>query len=299
MGIEAVASSRPVMRLGMFVSQHVPRGLVERLAWSVAGVLCRLKPAAYYTVLGNLRHVMGAETAEAALVEATRRVFYTTMDSAYELFWALSRPEEELSAHVDFPAATLAVASTIWQNKGGTVLVFPHLGSFDLAGVILATHLPPIQTLSLANPGSGFRWVNELRERTGARMTPLSPTALREALRHLRGGGVLGVAGDRPVSELDEPVPFFGRPARMPSGHIRLALQTGAAIVVGYCPKLAETGQYTMHLDPPLEVVRTGDREEDMRLNMQRVLQALEEPIRRWPEQWQMYVPVWPDVQPA
>ena len=106
---------------------------------------------------------------------------------------------------------------------------------------------------------------------------------------------MVAIAGDRPVSDLDDAIPFFGRPARVPSGHVRLALQAGAPVIVGYSPRLAETGRPTLHLDPPLEMIRTGNREEEVRINMQRVLQALEAPIRRWPDQWQMFVPVWPE----
>ena len=54
-----------------------------------------------------------------------------------------------------------------------------------------------------------------------------------------------------------------------------------------------------MHLEPPIEMTRTGDKDEDLRLNMQRVLGGLEAIIRSWPEQWQMFVPVWPDLLSA
>jgi lauroyl/myristoyl acyltransferase len=45
-----------------------------------------------------------------------------------------------------------------------------------------------------------------------------------------------------------------------------------------------------------MEMSRTGSRDEDLRLNMQRILDALERIIRDWPEQWQMFVPVWPEL---
>jgi lauroyl/myristoyl acyltransferase len=51
-----------------------------------------------------------------------------------------------------------------------------------------------------------------------------------------------------------------------------------------------------MHVDPPMEMIRTGDRDREIRLNMERVIAALEAVIRRWPEQWQMFVPVWPKL---
>ena len=95
---------------------------------------------------------------------------------------------------------------------------------------------------------------------------------------------------------MDEPVPFFGRPARVPSGHIRLALKTGAVVVVGYCILSPDTQRDTIYLNPPLELVRTGDREEETQINLRRVLDVLQDAIRRWPGQWQMFVPVWPQL---
>ena len=59
------------------------------------------------------------------------------------------------------------------------------------------------------------------------------------------------------------------------------------------------TEKWFLHMDPPLEMVRTGERAEDVRLNMRQVLDALEVVIRRWPEQWQMFVPVWPELSEA
>jgi lauroyl/myristoyl acyltransferase len=36
-------------------------------------------------------------------------------------------------------------------------------------------------------------------------------------------------------------------------------------------------------------------REEEVAINMRRMLDALETLIRRWSDQWMMFVPLWPD----
>ena len=54
-----------------------------------------------------------------------------------------------------------------------------------------------------------------------------------------------------------------------------------------------------MHAGTPLEMVRTGNLVEEVRLNMREVLDRLESIIRRWVGQWQMYVPVWPELLEA
>ena len=97
------------------------------------------------------------------------------------------------------------------------------------------------------------------------------------------------------MSDLDYPIPFFGRPARVPSGHVRLALRTGAVVSIAYCVLSPETQRYTAHLEPPMEMIRTGNREEEVRLNMRRILEVLERLIYHQAEQWQMFVPVWPE----
>ena len=45
-----------------------------------------------------------------------------------------------------------------------------------------------------------------------------------------------------------------------------------------------------------LDLVRTGNRQQDVLVNFRRVIQALEEHIRASPEQWLMFHRVWPDL---
>ncbi|MCK4451572.1 MAG: lipid A biosynthesis acyltransferase, partial [Anaerolineae bacterium] len=82
-----------------------------------------------------------------------------------------------------------------------------------------------------------------------------------------------------------------------PTGHVRLALKTDAIIVVASPWRDPQKGN-VMRLSPPLKMVRTGDRDEDLRVNLRRVTGWLEEFIRARPEQWAMFVPVWPEQHP-
>ena len=288
-----------VMRLAMLLSRYTPERIGHQLSWWAAGTVSRIKPAVYRTVESNLGPVLGAIENRHVLEQTARKVLYLALRNYFDLFRALRLPEDKMEALVDVPEATREIARSLWNRENGTVLVFPHLGNFDLGGHAILRFLPEMQLFTLPDPPPGFRLLNESRSRKGITVTPLSTNALRDAIKLLRRGGVVSIAADRPVSDLDEPVPFFGRPARVPSGHIRLALKTGASVVLAYCVLSPETKRYSMHLEPPMEMTRTGDKEEDLRLNMQRVLSSLEAIIRSWPEQWQMFVPVWPELLPA
>lgn len=294
MNLGSVASNPLVMRLGMAFSQHTPEKVGHYASWWAAGLLCRVKPAVYRVVGANIGQVLGPGASGFTLDRMIRQVFYSALRSHYDLYRTIQLPRSALSGLVELPEKTRKVARSLWNREGGSVVVFPHMGGFELGGRVLTDLAPEIQLFTLPDPPRGFQLSNELRRVSGAKVTPLTSGAIRQAIRHLRSGGVVALAGDRPVSDLDEPVPFFGRPARVPSAHVRLALSSGAAVVMSCCVLNAETQKYELHLEPPMEMVRTGVRGEDVRLNMRRVLDALEAIIRRWPEQWQMFVPVWP-----
>lgn len=295
MNLQELASDPRVIRLGMWFSQHAPERMGHRLSWWTSDVVCRVKPAVYQVVQANLSQVLGPEVERWTLEQAVRQVFYTAVRGYFDLFRSLQVPREEVESMIDFPEQARALIRTLRDRAGGSILVFPHLGNFDIAAQALGTYLPEPQVLTLPDPPPGFELTNKLRQRTGVEITPLSATALRQAIKRLRRGGLVSLAGDRPVSDLDQPVPFFGRPARVPSGHIRLALKTDALVLVGCCFLSPETGRYTVHVEPPLEMFRTGDWEEEVQLNMRRVLDVMEAVIRRWAWQWQMFVPVWPE----
>ena len=49
-----------------------------------------------------------------------------------------------------------------------------------------------------------------------------------------------------------------------------------------------------MHIEPPLELPNTGDREADIAAGMEMVVDVLERTISMHPEQWLLAKPVWP-----
>jgi phosphatidylinositol dimannoside acyltransferase len=295
MNLVDLASSPRLLDLGMSLSGRVGPATARRLTGVLVQLIGRIEPRVYRVVRANLRGVW-AGIDPPGLEAMTRRVFSHFVLSYYDLFRAIRRPDENLLDKVRLPQWVLDRLQEAAAIGRGVVLVMPHTASFDLGGQVVQTYVPHLQVISLPQPSPGFAWLNELRQRGGAEITPLSPAALRQAFRTLRTGGVLVVGGDRPVSDLDEPVSFFGRPVRMPSAHIRLALKTDALVAVICCVLEAGTGHYALHTEPFLEMVRSGDREQDLVLNMRRVLDSLESVIRRWSDQWLMTVPLWPDL---
>ena len=81
-------------------------------------------------------------------------------------------------------------------------------------------------------------------------------------------------------------VPFFGVPACTASGLARIALRTDAAVVPGFTTWDDKAHKYTLHFDPALELIRTGDDQADIVANTALFTKVLEDHIRRNPDQW-------------
>lgn len=296
MSLQGLFSRPATLRLAAYLTQHVPAKSGHHLARLASRLVCRLQPQVYRIVRANLGQVMGNRASAGEVHGKTCQVFYHFVLGYFDFFRSLRLPREQVLQLVDVPDALQAVLRSGAEAGRGLLLVMPHTGNFDLAGQVITFYAPGMQVISLPDPHPGFRSLNELRQQAGAQVTPLSPAALRQALRTLRGGGVVGLGGDRPVSDLDEPVPFFGRPAHMPSGHVRLALRTDALVVVVGCVYRSQDRRYAVVMEPPLEMVRTGNAAEEARINTCRVLEAMEKIIQHWSEQWMMFVPVWPEL---
>jgi len=289
------ATSNPyVIRLGLFIGRHTPRCVGYAIARGGASFIACTKPEIYWTVRANLRQVMGPEMASKALHRLVRRVFYHAGQTYYDHFHAFTHGDEAVTEMIRMTEEDLANLTKAQSHGKGTMFVTGHLSNFDLAALALVLQGIEFQGLSLRDPIEGFKVLNLLRTEGGIKTTPVGIASLREAIRRLRAGGVVGTGVDRPIGQGDEPVEFFGKTALLPTGHIRLALKTNASVVVGYCEFDADDG-YRLRIEPPMELIRSGDRRHDVQVNAQRVLAALEKAIRSHPDQWLLFVPVWPD----
>jgi KDO2-lipid IV(A) lauroyltransferase len=81
-------------------------------------------------------------------------------------------------------------------------------------------------------------------------------------------------------------VDFFGIPACSTSGLARIALRTGVPVVPVYALWDETAGKYCLHIDPQMELIRTGDVDVDVRANTARFIQIVENIARAHPDQW-------------
>jgi KDO2-lipid IV(A) lauroyltransferase len=171
------------------------------------------------------------------------------------------------------------------KNKG--VLMFgAHFGNWELGAIALSLTVKPSVVIYriLDNPllENLVTWV---RSCTGN--IPLAKDfAMRSMLRHLKKNDILGILIDQNVSVAEGVfVDFFGRPACTTTGLVLLALHTGAPVLPGYALRL-DDGRYRFTFGEEVELVRTGDREQDIIVNTQNFTRIVEDTVRQYPDQW-------------
>ena len=183
----------------------------------------------------------------------------------------------------------------------GLVMVLPHSGNWDAAGVWFIDYLDgPFMTVAeRLKPESLFRRFLAYRERLGFRVVPLTggPRPSTEVLREwLAGGGVTCLLVDRNLGAGGVPVEFFGRTAIWPGGAALLAAQTGAALVPTVC-QFTERG-WRLVFSPEIPVAGTGRLKDRVGTAMQSVADAFAGSIAQQPEDWHMLGRIWAEVPP-
>jgi Kdo2-lipid IVA lauroyltransferase/acyltransferase len=204
---------------------------------------------------------------------------------ATELVWALFRPIDEVAATV---AARVGWEAVEKLRAAGRPIIFvtPHLGSYDIAGRYLWTHLP---ILAMYRPHKVFWFDQMMREGRnrgaapdGSNTAPATLAGVRMVLKHLRRGGCSIVLPDQvPGTGEGEWVEFFGRPAYTMTLVGRLQHASDAALVFCYAERLPAGDGFKLHLVPLADALP-----EDRRAAALKVNEMVEQLVRECPAQY-------------
>jgi len=292
MRVQDILGSPPFVALGIAIARLMPARFAYWLARRIAHSMAKRRRQMFLTLRANLAHVVGAHLSADELDRMVEEALYHAGRTYFDMFHCTIKDYQSGRAKVRIEPDQLQLALDVCASGRGTIIVGPHTSNFDLAAQWLAAQGVEMQALSLAEPNGGTRLLNRLRHVRGILMTPIDVSSLRQAITRLKAGGVVLTGVDRVASREDPPLPFFGQPAPMPTGHIRLAVQTGARILVGYCLQDPD-GYYHIRFAGPWEIEKRATREETIIHNALRVLEVIEGVIRSEPKQWLMFIPVW------
>jgi KDO2-lipid IV(A) lauroyltransferase len=173
------------------------------------------------------------------------------------------------------------------QAGRGILFLTAHFGAWELCPVAHALHGHPLKFLvrPIENPKVDDL-VNRYRTLCGNQVIA-KKNAVSEIVRTLKNNGALGILIDQNAT-LDAGIfaDFMGTPACTTPSLATLALRTGASVLPGFLIWDAKIKKHRLRFEPPVELVNTGNRQEDIVANTTRFNQVLEQLVRRYPDQW-------------
>ena len=174
-----------------------------------------------------------------------------------------------------------------WAAGRGVIFLTPHLGCFEMSAQAIATRWSaqqgPITVLYRPARQAWLAKVMETaRNRPGMQAVPTTLAGVRQMIKALRRGEAVGLLPDQvPPEGLGVWSPVFGKPAYTMTLAARLALQTGATVLLVRCEREPMGRGFVMYAEPlpqPLDA--------DLETAVRQVYEAMEHVIRQCPGQY-------------
>jgi predicted RND superfamily exporter protein len=281
-------------KIGLVCVRILPDFMLKAICVSVADIYYRLRSQRREIVIRNLLPVVG----DRRMAERKAHELFHQFAVKLAELW---RFESGVSMNRWLTAGTdWGILESACARKRGVLLLTPHLGNWELGGALLARRGIKIVVLTQAEPGDGLTELRQTsRARWGIETFVIGGNGFNfvEIIKRLQAGENVALLIDRPPEAKAVEVELFGQPFRASVAAAELARVSGCALlgVVVAC----EAGGYAARILPEFTYDRAalGNRENRQKLTQQ-ILSAFEPEIRRYPEQWFHFVPVWPDSKP-
>ena len=142
-----------------------------------------------------------------------------------------------------------------YEAGKGVVFLTPHLGCFELSVQDAARRwAPDFGDITVLYRPARQAWLAHIletaRNRPGVQAVPTTLAGVRQMIKTLRKGSAVGLLPDQvPPQGQGMWSPFFGRDPYTMTLAARLALQTGATIIVARCERLSWGRGYTLYFE--------------------------------------------------
>lgn len=268
--------------------------VIRRLPLSVA--------RAFGVALGHLGwHVMRRERRRAfkslavAFPDRSRRdhsriargMFHHLGMSVMEILWLPNVNESNM--HKTTTVTGIEPIAQLIRDGHGVVVFTAHCGNWEWLAYGTGLTCPNVTVLQRErNEADIGKLIVDTRSRAHVHTIDRgSVGAGREMIQALRHGGLLAFLIDQSLQTESVKVPFFGLPAPTPIGPAKLAVRTESYVASAFVHR--ERGHQYLTFSQPLPV----KRDDDPVALTQRMTEAIEAQIRRYPEQWVWFHARW------
>ena len=285
------------LRLAYLLLCRLPLSVLYGIAHVAGDASYLARAGARRGVMANMRRVMGAEASEREVRRAAREVFRNAARYYADLIY-VPRMDLQRFAREKLELTGLEYILDAQRAGRGVVVTGAHFGNPDMATQgLAASGLRVLGLTEPLQPQALSDFTHWLRSHHGHEYRPATFGGIKEAVRQLKRGGILCILSDRDVGGTGVPMEFVGAEASIPLGSVDLAMRTGADLIPAWARRLPGY-RFEARIGPPVEPVRTGDYDADVRATARRLLAVFERELRADPGQWAVLEPIWGDGEP-
>jgi KDO2-lipid IV(A) lauroyltransferase len=262
----------------------LPRPLARGLAYSIALLVYCLHP--------RLRRV-GMRNLELAFPEKSPEERKKILKGVYRSLGRLLAEVPKFPAYSAANIDRIAVYDGLEHYEAacargkGVLFMTAHLGGWEIGSFVHSMHGHWLNIVARRMDNRHLeRWLRRLRELHGNRMHDKDEYARGLLLAMKRGEIVAALMDTNMTPPQGVFVRYFGLPACTASGLARVAMRTGAAVLPAFTIWDEALGKYRLHFEPEIPTIRTGDDESDAIANTQNYTAAIEQAVRKNPDQW-------------
>ena len=293
--LQQVINSPIALHFASFLGRVIPPGLGYPICDLIADwIATRRDSKLIQAVRVNQWMVHGASLEKEVLDKVVWETFRNNARNLYDLYHYIQNPEATQRI-ISLDSAARGLIERPKFSDRGLVIIGLHLSNFDLVLQSICRQGFKIMVLTIPDPQGGRRVEYEMRRRTGMNLVPASVSALRQAVKHLERGGIVLTGMDRPVPDPKYCPRFFGHAAPLPIHSIYLALKACVPVVIMAVIQQTD-GLYHVMASEPTEMEVYPENGTEILRNAENVLKQMEDFIRLAPLQWNMFLPVWPDM---
>ncbi len=262
----------------------LPIGVALGLGRALGFVGYRLGGSRRRLALSNIRLAFGDSLSDDRVRDIAAGMFRSLGMMVVEFVRLRSVDKAYIDKYVSFEG--LEYLERAVERGKGAVCLTAHYDNWELLNAALSMRGFPMGVVArpLDNPYLNSYTV-AVRSAFGGRVIEKT-NALRGMLGLLKNNGVLGILLDQRSSTKDGVmVDFFGTPASTSKGLAAIARKTDTVVIPVFIRRL--NGPYhKVECMEPIMLASTDNKLEDMKENTQRFTRAIEDYIRRYPDQW-------------
>lgn len=232
----------------------------------------------------NLTIAYGTEKTQEEIYRMAREVWINLGKSAAEFAIKIHTTDKD-KFFKNVEVIGLEHGKKALKRGKGALFIVSHMGcweAFSNSFMLLGMRAGAVgQTM-------GDKKLNDMlmksRERLGFKLLPRG-SSYKTILKFLSDNHSMGILIDQDTKVKSVFVDFYGKPAHTPIGAAMLALDSEASVMAAYYLRKPDD-TWQIIIKPEFDIIRTGDRQDDLYKNTEMFHKDIEKMIKKYPTQW-------------